>query len=35
MELTAGDVEFRAHDPNQPAQDQAVPVAATRKDLKP
>jgi len=35
MELTAGDVEFRAHDPNQPAPVQAQPVAATWKDLTP
>ena len=35
MELTAGDVEFRAQDPNQLTQVQAVPVAATRKDLNP
>jgi ABC-2 type transport system ATP-binding protein len=31
MELTAGDVEFHAHDPNQHTPEQAAPVAATRK----
>jgi ABC-2 type transport system ATP-binding protein len=35
MELTAGDVEFRAQDPNQHAPEQAVPAAATRKALTP
>jgi ABC-2 type transport system ATP-binding protein len=35
MELTAGDVEFRAQDPHQPAPEQAVPAAATRKVLTP
>jgi len=31
MELTAGDVEFHAQDPNQPTPEQTAPVAATRK----
>ena len=35
MELTAGDVEFHAHDPNQPTPEQALPVAATRKVTAP
>ena len=35
MELTAGDVEFRAQDPNQPTPEQAAPPAATRKVLNP
>jgi ABC-2 type transport system ATP-binding protein len=35
MELTAGDVEFRAQVPNQHIPEQAVPAAATRKVLTP
>jgi ABC-2 type transport system ATP-binding protein len=35
MELTAGDVEFRAQDPSHPAPQQAAPVAATRKVVAP
>jgi ABC-2 type transport system ATP-binding protein len=31
MELTAGDVEFRAQDPNQPTPAETAPAAATRK----
>jgi ABC-2 type transport system ATP-binding protein len=31
MELTAGDVEFRAQDPNQPTPAETALVAATRK----
>jgi len=35
MELTAGDVEFRAQDPSHPTPEQAAPVAATRKVVAP